>query len=71
MNKHDEKSGLSLLAVYGGLVIASVGGAVGMMFAADAAVPSYAGVIFIMAMSTALVAPWPAAIWITGPPRRG
>ena len=66
MSNQDESSGLSLLAVYTVLVIVSVAGAIGLMFVADKAAPSYAGTIFIVAVSAALVVPWPVAVFVTG-----
>ena len=66
----DQVSGLTLLAVYVVLVIVAFGGAVGLMFVAEEFVKNAAGTIFIVATGTALIGPWPMAVWLTKPQGR-
>ena len=67
----DEKSGLPLLVVYVVLVTIMFGGAVALMFIAEEFVKTAAGTIFIVATGTALILPWPIAVWLTKPSRKG
>ena len=70
LNKQDARtSGLPLLAVYVVLAVCAFGGAVGAMYVAEQMMGSAAGILFVVFIVTALIAPWPVAVWLTEPRR--
>jgi len=63
-------SGVPLLAVYVVLAVGSFGCAVGLMYITEQILGPAAGLLFVVFIIGALVAPWPAAVWLTEPRSR-